>query len=574
MEEQKQSSESTSTEEDSDVSQVHVKLPTGETLSFQAKGSSNVRDLKMMVEVNSGVPSDLFTLVHTRGDNKAIELNDEIKMADIEALHAGGGTGEEDGDESMTFELSIPPWWQRFVDRCMKRDDRQILKRIFIKMNQISSEERAFVAAFIAAQKGDAELLQDLLNGDVKIDVKKTVQCSGRTLLHAAVAGGNFSCAAAIFMNGGSALLARADRQGVSPMDMARNTNQHDLVKLLNQYVKIQSQEASGIQSAIGKTPEADIKGLLKDESRANSQKHQANDTTIDQVEESKQNMIHQNESKEKPARTTVDDIMYKVRDELMREEVNQRKENKEELSEGPIPARAVPQRMLQRGSNPQLKLHMPLRACRSLNNHDRPSSAGSVRTCLEEIRPLDGKLPLVKQVEEKLPKVNTPTSSPMNSPRMGRKLVPSLLNPERPGSPILRPRSPLHPRPKSPMLPRSRSPTTPLMRTQAIRTYSSPAGSPEPRRRAMSLNVGESGNSRYVGYEKRKKPGRNFGSTLQLAGVADELNSGIVLYRDLVRLRHRLPTMDQTQTKSGKCAFKITREKKNFCFWIVKPPI
>ena len=513
MEEQRQSKETASTKEDSDASEVHVQLPTGETLSFQAKRSSNVRDLKMMVEVNSGVPSDLFTLVHNRADDKAVELNDEIKMADIEARPAGVGTGEDDGREGMTFELSIPPWWQRFVDRCMKRDDRQIFKRIFIKMNQISSEERAFVAAFIAAQKGDGELMHDLLNGDVKIDVKKTVQCSGRTLLHAAVAGGNFSCAATIFMNGGSVLLSGADRQGVTPMDMAKNTNQHDLVRLLNQYVELQSQEASGSQSATGKTSEADGKTseadvfLGEDESvRANRQKHQANDTKIDQVEESKQNMAHQDESKEKPARTTVDDIMYKVRDELMREEVNERRENKEEFREGPIPARAVPQRMLHRGSNPQLKLHMPLRACRSLNNHDRPSSAGSARACLEEIRPLTGKpVPLVKQVGEKLPKVNTPTSSPMNSPRMGRKLVPSLLNPERPGSPILRPRSPLHPRPKSPLLPRSRSPTTPLMRTQAIRTYSSPVGSPEPRRRAMSLNVGENGN-RYVEYVKRTR--------------------------------------------------------------------
>ena len=497
MDELRQSGETASTKEDSDASQVHVQLPTGETLSFQAKRSSNVRDLKMMVEVNSGVPSDLFTLKHNRGDNKAIELNDEIKMVDIEAQPTRGGTGEGDDGESMTFELSIPPWWQRFVDRCMKRDDRQIFKRILIKMNQISSEERAFVAAFIAAQKGDGQLLHDLLNGDVKIDVKKTVQCSGRTLLHAAVAGGNFSCAAAIFMNNGSALLSRADRQGVSPMEMAKNTNQHDLVKLLNQYVELQSQEASGSQSAIAKTLEFDIKGDEEDKSRANGQKHEANDTKIDQVEESKQDsMILQNESKEKPARTTVDDIMYKVRDELSREEVNQRRENKEELSEGPIPARAVPERMLHRGSNPQLKLHMPLRPCMSLNNHDRPSA----RTYVEEIRPLTGKpVPGVKKVEEKLPKLDTPTSSPMNSPRIGRKLVPSLLNLETPGSPILRPRSPSLPRPKSPLLPRPRSPTSPMMRTHALRTYSSPAGSPEPRRRAMSLHAGETGNDRYV---------------------------------------------------------------------------
>ena len=509
MEELRQSSETASTKEDRDAFQVHVQLPTGETLSFQAKRSSNVRDLKMMVEVNSGVPSDLFRLVHNRGDNNTIELNDEIKMADIETRAtdaAGGGTGEEGGGESMTFELSIPPWWQRFVDRCMKRDNRQIFKRIFIKMNQISSEERAFVAAFIAAQKGDGELLRDLLNGDVKIDVRKTVQCSGRTLLHAAVAGGNFSCAASIFMNDdGSALLSRADCQGVSPMDMAKNTNQHDLVKLLNQYVVLQSQEVSGTQSAIDKTLEADLKGFGEDELSANSEKNEANHRKVDQVEESKQEMIHQNESKEKPARTTVDDIMFKVRDELTREELNQRRENKEEFSEGPIPARAVPQRMLNRGSNPELKLHMPLRACMSLNHRERPSSASSERTCVEEIRPLTGKpVPGVKQVEEKLPKVNTPTSSPMNSPRMGRKLVPSLLNPERPGSPILRLRSPSHPRPKSPLLPRPRSPTTPMMRTHAIRAYSSPTGSPEPRRRALSLHAGESGNDRYVAYNKK----------------------------------------------------------------------
>lgn len=500
MEELTQSSETASSKEDSDA-QFHVQLPTGETLSFQAKRSSNVRDLKMMVEVKSGVPSDLFTLVHNRGDNKPIELNDEIKMADIESQSAGGGNCEDNGGESTTFELSIPPWWQRFVDRCMKRDDRQIFKRIFIKMNQISNEERAFVAAFIAAQKGDGELLQDLLNGDVKIDVKKTVQCSGRSLLHAAVAGGNFSCAAAIFINDGSALLSRVDRQGVSPMDMAKNTNQHDLVKLLNQYVELQSQEALGTQSAISKTLEADIKGFGEVKACANGQKHEANDTKIDQVEESKTDpLIDQNESKEKPASTTVDDILNKARDELTREEVNQRREYKEEFSEGTIPVRAVPQRLLHRGSNPQLKLHMPLRACRSLTNHDRPSSAGSARTYVEEIRPLTGKpVPVVKQVEEKLPKLHTPTSSPMNSPRMGRKLVPSLLNPERPGSPILRPKSPSHPRPKSPLLPRPRSPTTPMMRTHALRTYSSPAGSPEPRRRAMSLHVGEPGNDRYV---------------------------------------------------------------------------
>lgn len=511
MDEQGQSSETALTKEAPDAFQVHVQLPTGETLSFQAKRSSNVRDLKMIVEVNSGVPSDLFTLVQP-ADDSAFELNDETKMADIDARSAdasGGGSG----GESMTFELSIPPWWQRFVDRCMKRDNRQIFKRICIKMNQISSEERAFVAAFIAAQKGDDELLNGLLNGDVKVGVWQTVQCSGRSLLHAAVAGGNFSCAAAIFMNGGCALLSKADRQGVTPMDMAKNTNQQDLVELLNQYMELRSREVLEDQSDIGKTSEANPKGLRADELRANGEKHEANDKEIGQaVQESKQDTISQDELEEKPAKSTVGVILSKVRDELTREvnqsqprEVNQRRENKEEFSEGSLPARAVPQRMLNRGSNSQPKMHMPLRAIRSLNNRDRPSSASSARTCVEQqIRPLSGRsVPGVKLTEEKLPRVNTPTSSPMNSPRMGRKLVPSLLNPERPGSPILRPRSPSAPRPKSPMLPRPRCPTSPMMRTHVIRTCSSPAGSPvnspEPRRRAMTFHAGENGSERYV---------------------------------------------------------------------------
>lgn len=499
MDEQGHSSETALTKAAPDAFQVHVQLPTEETLSFQAKRSSNVRDLKMMVEVNSGVPSDLFTLVH-RGDNNAIEVDDETKMADIEARPAGASGGGA-GGESMAFELSIPPWWQRFVDRCMKRDNRQIFKRICIKMNQISSEERAFIAAFIAAQKGDGELLQGLLSGDVKVDVGQTVQCSGRTLLHAAVAGGNFSCAAAIFMNGGWALLSRADRQGVTPMDMAKSTNQQDLVELLNQYMELRSREVFGDQPDIGKTSEADSKGgLVADELRTNGEKNEANDKEISQVVEPKQDTISQDESKEKPTKSTVNDILNKVKEELTREEVNQRRENKEVFSEGSFPARAVPQRMLNRCSNSQPKLHMPLRGCRSLNNHDRSPSPSSARTCVEEIRPLSGKpVAGVKQIEEKLPRVNTPTSSPRNSPRMGRKLVPSLLNPERPGSPILRPRSPTFPRPKSPMLPRQRSPTSPMMRTPVNRTCSSPAGTPESRRRAMTLPSGGNGNDRYV---------------------------------------------------------------------------
>lgn len=496
MEEQGEGNETTSTKEASDAFQVNVQLPTGETLSFQTKGLSSVRDLKMIVEVSSGVPSDLFTMVHHQGDgNNAVELSDETKMADINAQ-----TDSDAAGESVTFELNIPPWWERFVHRCMQRDNRQILKRICIKMNQISSEERAFVAAFIAAQKGDGQLFQTLLSGDVKVDVGRTVQCSGRTLLHAAVAGGNFSCAAVIFMNGGWSLLSKADHQGVTPMDLAKNANQKDLVELLDHYVELRSREASANESAVDKNSDIDLKDVEVDELRANGEDNKKNDRENGQAESSQQDMINQNESKESSGMSTVDETLDKVKDELIREQVNQQRENKEELSDGPpFLLRTVPQRVLNRGSNIEAKLHMPLRACKSLNTQDKSSSANPVFIRVEEIRPPSGKaVSGLRQLQEKLPRVNTPPSSPMNSPRMGRKLVPSLLNPERPGSPVLRPRSPSSPRPRSPLTPRPRSPTAPNMRQNVVRTCSSP----EPRRRAMTFHGGDNGSERYVANE------------------------------------------------------------------------
>lgn len=83
-------------------------------------------------------------------------------------------------------------------------------------------------------------------------------------------------------MNGGLVLLVRVDCQGVLFMDMVRNINQYDLVKLLNQYVKIQFQEVLGIQFVIGKMLEVDIKGFGEDEFCVNSQKYQVNDMMID----------------------------------------------------------------------------------------------------------------------------------------------------------------------------------------------------------------------------------------------------------------------------------------------------
>ena len=511
--------------QESDGFQVHVRLPTGETASFQAKRSSSVRDLKMIVEVNSGVPSDLFTLVNTQGDNNTIALEDDTNMAHM--------TTRANVDGSMTFELSIPPWWQRFVDRCMKRDNRQIIKRIAIKMNQISSEERAFVAAFIAAQKGDGQLFRSLMNGDVKIDVLQTVQCSGRTLLHAAVAGGNFSCAAAIFMNDGSSLLTKADHHGVTPVDMATNSNQPGLVQLLAKYVELKAWESLQDEADVGKSSEE--KGLQ--DSSANGENYQGGEGELVEGSE-KDEEVSQNESKDNSA--VVHDSDNRARPDQTRE-VGQTKENKDEMREGSSTARVPPQGMLNRGPNPQPKQHTPLRASKSLNTQNRPGSAKSKLVCVEEIRPLSCKaVPAVKQPEEKLPRVNTPPASPMNSPRMGRKLLPSLLTTDRPGSPILRPRSPALPCPRSPSSPRPKSPFmespsgSPAFRRKVFRLASSPepqrkrgislhGGENEPQRaRAMTYQAGDNGEARYVENGRRGWVSAELAYSPHIGGVTD----------------------------------------------------
>lgn len=487
--------------QESDGLEVHVQLPTGETASFQAKRSWSVRDLKMIVELKSGVPSDLFTLVHNQGDSNAVELKDETKMADVDTRVDLG---------SVTLELSIPPWWQRFVDRCMKRDNRQILKRIEIKMNQISSEQRAFVAAFIAAQKGDGQLFQSLLNSDVKIDVEQTVQCSGRTLLHAAVTGENFSCAAALFMNDGSSLLSRADHQGVTPMEMAKNSNHPRLMELFDKYVELEARGSSEDDTNVGKSSENDVRE--PDNSSGDGTTQGDGDVASNQVEEFKKNdEVYQNGSNES---SVVHDAKNKARmDEMIREEVGQTRETKDDLRKRPPTAHASSHRMLKRDLNPDLKLHIPLRGARSLNIHDRPASAKAKLICAEEIRPLSGKIVSgVKQTEEKLPRVNTQPSSPMNSPRMGRKLVPSLLNMERPGSPILRPRSPTCPCPRSPSAPRARSPFAPLPGSPSgspafrRKVFRVPSSSEQQKTRENTYHGRENGTTRYVTTNKFKK--------------------------------------------------------------------
>lgn len=87
----------------------------GEILIFEIKGLLSVFDLKIIVEVNSGVLFDLFIFVYKWVDeNNVIKFSDEIKMVDINIF-----IDLEVISGFVIFELSIILWWEWFVYWCM-----------------------------------------------------------------------------------------------------------------------------------------------------------------------------------------------------------------------------------------------------------------------------------------------------------------------------------------------------------------------------------------------------------------------------------------------------------------------
>ena len=481
MEEREDISESSVPIQACDIFEVKVLLPTGEEASFKADKTSSVRDLKMLVEVNSGVPSDLFTLAYNARD-----LQEDTKVAELDV---------QANAELIALDLNIPLWWQRFVDRCMKRDKHQILKRIWIKMNQISSEERAFIASFIAAQKGDADLFQCLMNGEVNIDTEKSVQCSGRTLLHAAVMGGNFSCAVVLFIKKRWTLLTKTDRHGLTPLEMAKVMNKQGFSELLSKYIELNSREVP---------EELIVHGKLSDIIGGESSNDQATG------EEDKQNAISTGRKIEfiQPSK----ECKYRNEEKMGKSQLEEKVTQKGGSNEESFTRDVSSQKTLNRDSSLKFKLHKPLRQCRSLGGENTFISPPSKPICIEEITPLSANAcakPGVRPSEGKLPKVSTPvstpTSSPMNSPRMGRRLVPSLLNKEingltnnRPGSPILRPRSPSLPRPKSPCLSHMTPPSSPVTRRRVF-SFSAATETNTQRTRAATMHDAEAGENRYT---------------------------------------------------------------------------
>ena len=208
---------------------IDILTPEGKTLTLSLGENTDIRKIKNECELLCGVPSDL-QLIQLQGR----DLSNESTLSSL------------DISDGCTLRVTVPQWWQKFVSTCYKGDTQQVKKRIYVKMSQVSREERSFTAAFIAAVQGNHNLMFAAFVGK-KINLHSKTKLSGRNLLHAAVSGGSTSCVANVLMNGGNALLEAADNTGETPVKMAQKLygEEGSMIKFLNVYLELHRREAN-----------------------------------------------------------------------------------------------------------------------------------------------------------------------------------------------------------------------------------------------------------------------------------------------------------------------------------------
>lgn len=213
---------------------IDIITPEGKTLKLSIEENTEIWKVKNDCELLCGIPSDL-QVIQLQGR----VLGDDCTPSILEI------------SDGCTFRMTVPQWWQKFISTCYKGDTQQVRKRIYVKMSQVSREERSFTAAFVAAATANHNLMFAAFAGR-KINLNSKTKLSGRNLLHAAVSGGSTSCVANILMNGGNALLEAPDNAGETPVKMAKNLygEEGDMVNFLNVYLELHRRETNNSDSS------------------------------------------------------------------------------------------------------------------------------------------------------------------------------------------------------------------------------------------------------------------------------------------------------------------------------------
>ena len=248
--------------------EAHVEItPSGRILRITIDENTTAADVKIWTELPCGVPCDVLGL---EMDNRSL-ANDEVILKTAPQT-------------DITLKLTLTSWWFKFVSACKKGNEEQVRARINIKMCGVSQNDRIFVAAFTAAQRGDHRLLFSVIAGR-KVEPERKVVLSGRTLLHAAIFGGTISCMTNVLVNGGSSLLETPDMTGESPIQLARRLyGDGKILQLLNMYLELHRRETLADIWLLCSNDESSI---ISSGSPGDSQEHSLTEKDKDSAENS-----------------------------------------------------------------------------------------------------------------------------------------------------------------------------------------------------------------------------------------------------------------------------------------------
>lgn len=253
---------------------VIIELPNGSTekIAVRDKLDLTVRDLKVTCELQFGIPCNLQQLCALESPGQ--ELSDWSPLKE---------TIQTIGD--VVIVVQVPVWWNKFICVSLNNEIENVCIRAKLPMQQISKEERLFVAFFIACCRGHEKLLERLQTLDIEFDHHGATE-AGRNLFHAAAASGNVNCVEFVakhLIKPTKEILTMLDTNRETPIDIARRLNHHDAERLLYKYMyneKGARHERNSTESGIDLSEEC-----RSEESDDSSEEKQAQEENISALE-------------------------------------------------------------------------------------------------------------------------------------------------------------------------------------------------------------------------------------------------------------------------------------------------
>lgn len=153
---------------------LEVVLPNGVSKKIQVLSLCTVNELKVICEASFGIPTELqkISLVNDDGES---ELKGCVMVP------------------KAPLKLQVPIWWAKFICCVLKNEVENVFRRVQLPMQQVSKDERIFVALFMGACCGLDDLVARMAKLKTKVNLS-TATDTGRTLYHACAASGSSKC--------------------------------------------------------------------------------------------------------------------------------------------------------------------------------------------------------------------------------------------------------------------------------------------------------------------------------------------------------------------------------------------